>query len=195
MLRVPRSVAVATLALGCVVLASRATAKPPGSPKFARARELLEKLEARSERLKREEEFQKKPRVEKLVIRFKEGAATFLGEELTGAFVIREVLAWDRIRKKVVPDDVQGVLLLLPAAFKERYGFVYTKSKTLRKQRRCAGTRLAAVLTHDLRHVRKLAIECLDAMYGVRRGYNVDASEAERKRKQKEWRRALARHG
>ena len=174
-------------------LASRADAKPPESPKFARAKELLEKLEVRSERLKQEEEFKAKPRVERLVIKFKEGAATFLGEELNGSFVIREVMTWDRIRLEVVPDDVKGVLLLLPEAFKARYGFVYTRSKTLRKQRRCAGARLVAALTHDLRHVRKLAIECLEAMYGARRGYDADAPAAERKRKQKEWRRSLPR--
>jgi hypothetical protein len=174
-------------------LASRAGAKPPESPKFARAKELLEKLEVRSERLRQEEEFKAKPRVERLVLKFKEGAATFQGEELDGSFVIREVMTWDRIRLKVVPDDVKGVLLLLPEAFKARYGFVYTRSKTLRKQRRCAGTRLVAALTHDLRHVRKLAIECLEAMYGVRHGYKADASEAGRRRKQKEWRRSLPR--
>ncbi|MHC4492244.1 MAG: hypothetical protein ACYTDU_11525, partial [Planctomycetota bacterium] len=68
-------------------LASRAEAKPPESPQFARAKELLEKLEVRSERLKQEEEFQAKPREERLVLRFKEGAETFEGEELTGAYV------------------------------------------------------------------------------------------------------------
>jgi len=191
MFRVPRSVALGCALLVC--LASRAEAKPPVSPKFARARELLQKLEVRSERLKQEEEFRAKPRVERLVLRFKEGAATFQGEELTGTFVIREVMTWDRIRRKVVPEDVRGVLLLLPEAFKARYGFIYTKSKALRKQRRCASARLVTALAHDLRHVRKLAIECLEAMYGVRRGYKVDASEAERRRSQRVWRRALPR--
>jgi hypothetical protein len=202
MSRVPRSVVlfggsrVLAYACACALLAclaSGADAKPPGSPKFVRAKELLEKLEVRSERLRQEEEFKAKPRVERLVLRFKEGAATFQGEELDGSFVIREVMRWDRIRLEVVPDDVKGVLLLLPEAFKARYGFVYTKSKTLRKQRRCASTRLVAALTHDRRHVRRLAIECLEAMYGVRHGYKVDAPEAERRRKQKEWRRALPR--
>jgi len=186
-----RALAYACMLLMC--LASRAGAKPPGSPKFARAKELLEKLEARSERLKQEEEFKAKPRVERLVLRFKEGATTFQRQELTGAFVIREVMTWDRVRLAVIPDDVKGVLLLLPEAFKARYGFVYTRSKALRKQRRCAGARFVAALTHDLRHVRKLGIECLEAMYGVRHGYKVDASEAGRRRKQKEWRRALPR--
>ncbi|MHC4817530.1 MAG: hypothetical protein ACYTF8_05715, partial [Planctomycetota bacterium] len=142
---------------------------------------------------KQEEEFKAKPRVERLVLGFKEGAETFQGEELTGAHVIREVMEWDRVRLKVVPDDVKGVLLLLPEAFKARYGFIYTKSKTLRKQRRCASGRLVALLTHERRHVRKLAIECLEAMYGKRHGYKVDAPEGERKRKQREWRRALPR--
>jgi hypothetical protein len=176
-------------------LASRTEAKPPESPRFARAKELLEKLEVRSERLKRQEEFKAKPREEQLVLRFKEGAETFQGEELTGAHVIRGVMEWDRVRLKVVPDDVKGVLLLLPKAFKARYGFIYTKSKTLRKQKRCASTRLVALLTHELRHVRRMAIECLEAMYGDRRGYKVDAPEGERRRKQKEWRRALPRNG
>ncbi|MHC4135190.1 MAG: hypothetical protein ACYS0K_09415 [Planctomycetota bacterium] len=174
-------------------LASRAEAKPPESPQFARAKELLEKLEVRSERLKQEEEFKAKPREERLVLRFKEGAETFEGEELTGAYVIRAIMEWDRVRLKVTPDDVKGVLLLLPEAFKARYGFIYTKSKALRKQRRCASAHLVAALTHERRHVRKLAIECLDAMYGERHRYKVDAPEAERRRRQKEWRRALSR--
>lgn len=198
MIRVPRqpclgllaSVALWALAFGSALPAE---AKPPGSPQFARARELMERLEVRSERLKKEEEFKAKPRVERLVLRFKEGAPTFEGEELTGVYVIREVVAWDRMQSRVVPEDAEGVLLLLPEAFKERYGFFYTKSKALRRQRRCASLRLVAALTHDLRHVRKLAIECLAAMYGVRHGYKVDAPEAERKRRQREWRRALPR--
>ena len=107
--------------------------------------------------------------------------------------VIREIMAWDRVRLKVTPDDVKRVLLVLPEAFKARYGFVYTRSKALRKQRRCAGARLVAALTDGRRHVRKLAIECLDAMYGELHGYKVDAPVAERRRKQKEWRRALSR--
>lgn len=193
MFRVRRSVALACAAVICLTI--RAEAKPPESPRFARAKELLEKLQARSERLRQEEEFKAKPREEQLVLRFKEGAATFEGEELTGAYVIREIMEWDRVRLKVVPDDVKSVLLLLPDAFKARYGFIYTKDKALRKQKRCASARLVAVLTHGLRHVRRMAIECLEAMYGVRRGYQVDAPEAERRRKQKEWRRALQRNG
>jgi hypothetical protein len=194
MIRVPRSVA---LAFGCALtlcLVSRAGAKPPESPRFARAKELLEKLEARSERLRQEEEFKAKPREERLVLKFKEGAEKFEGEELTGAFVIREVMEWDRVRRKIPSDDVKRVLLLLPEAFKARYGFVYTKSKALRKQRRSASARFIAALNHDFRHVRKMAIDCLAAMYGVRRGYKVDASESERRKKQKEWRRAVLRN-
>ena len=113
-----RALAYACALLMC--LASRAGAKPPGSPKFARAKELLEKLEVRSERLKQEEEFKAKPREERLALKLKEGAETFEGEELTGAFVIREIMEWDRIRLDKVPDDVKGVLLLLPGAFKAR---------------------------------------------------------------------------
>lgn len=194
-MRVPRSVVFACACAVAICLAIRAEAKPPESPRFARAKELLDKLEARSERLKQEEEFKAKPREEQLVLRFKEGAATFEGEELTGAYVIREIMEWDRVRLRTVPDDVKGVLLLLPEAFKERYGFIYTKSKALRKQKRCASLLLVAALTHELRHVRRMAIECLEVMYGVRRGYQVDASETERRRKQKEWRRALQRNG
>jgi len=199
MSRVRRSVALApsrALVFGCALLmhlASRAEAKPPESPQFVRANELLEKLEARSERLKQEEEFKAKPREERLVLRFKEGATTFQGEELTGAYVIREIMAWDRVRLKVTPADVKRVLLVLPEAFKARYGFVYTKSKALRKQRRCASARLVAALTHECRHVRRLAIECLDAMHGARHGYKVDAPLCERRRSQKEWRRAVSR--
>jgi len=200
MYRVPRSVLLVggsrALAFGCALLlclANRAEAKPPGSPQFARAKELLERLEVRSERLKQKEEFKAKPREERLVLGFKEGAETFEGEELTGAFVIREIMEWDRVRLEVTPDDVKSVLLLLPAAFKARYGFIYTKSKALRKQRRCASARLIAVLTHERRHVRKLAIECLDAMYGERHRYRIDAPEAERRRSQREWRRELPR--
>jgi hypothetical protein len=182
--------------LGCALLvcfASGLEAKPPESPGFARARELLEKLEVRSERLKQQEEFKAKPREERLVLRFKEGAATFQGEDLTGAFVIRAIIGWNRAQLEVVPDDVKRVLLVLPQAFEARYGFIYTKSKALRKEKHSAGARLVATLTHERRHLRKLAIECLEAMYGVRHGYEVDASPAERKRKQREWRRALAR--
>ena len=96
--------------------------------------------------------------------------------------------------KKTVGSVYVYAMLLLPEAFKARYGFVYTKSKTLRKQRRFASTRFIAALTHDLRHMRQLAIDCLEAMYGVRRGYKVDASEAERRKKQREWRRAVLRN-
>ncbi|MHC4550379.1 MAG: hypothetical protein ACYTEZ_16545 [Planctomycetota bacterium] len=185
--------ALSALVLTCALLACPAAAEPPQSTQFVRAKALLAKLAVRSAELKRKEEFQAKPREEKLVLRFKEGAEAFEGERLDGVYVIREILRWDPVRRRIVPDKVKRALSLLPEAFRTRYGFVYTRCKALRKQKRHAGELLVASLTDERRHVRELAIGCLQAMYGDLRPYRVDGDRNELKRRQKDWRRALPR--
>ena len=41
--------------------------------------------------------------------------------------------------------------------------------------------------------IRQLAIDCLFAIYGETRGYRADLSDAERKRVQKKWAKAIRR--
>ena len=157
-------------------------AAPPDSPHFARADVLAARLAARLEQLRRKEEFDAKPLAERLVIRFDEGAETFDGETLTGSRVIEEVM-------KVGVTEGARLRVELVAAFKKRYGFIVTKSKALKKRRRQAGRLLIDALMHKLPGFRRLAIDCLEAMYAERHGYEPDAPEAERRRKQREWRR------
>lgn len=162
--------------------AADADADPPQSPHFARANVLAERLAERLAELRKKAEFDAKPRAEKLLIRFAEGAETFDGETLTGSLVIEEVMKagaaeGDRLRVDLV------------VAFKKRYGFIFSKSKLLKKQRHQAGRLLIDALMHKEPEIRRLAIDCLFAMYADRHGYQHDAPEAERRRRQREWRR------
>ena len=170
-----------------------AEAKPPAANGFMRADELQKMLAQRLAELKAKEEFDAKPRAEKLAILLDRGQKKFGKETLTGAGVVEEVFAWDALSKATLSESAQRTVKLLPKALHSCYGDYRSLSRTQRRDRQKASKELVTGLLSKHRHVRTLSIECLYALYGERRGYRPDAPEAERKRIQKSWAKAIRR--
>ena len=172
---------------------STVEAKPPASEGFLRADALQSLLSARLAELKAKEEFDAKPRPEKLTVLLSRGTKKLGRESITGAVVIEVVIGWEALHKAELPEAAVRTVKLLPEALRNHYGDFRSKSRTQRRDRQRASKALVAALGGKHSHVRSVAIECLFALYGERRGYRADAPEAQRKRAQKAWIKALRR--
>ena len=152
--------------------------------------ELEPYLTLRLNKLREREEFEAKPLPERLVILLKRGVKTHEKHALTGALVVETLLRWKAVQSAAPTEEAKRALGLLPEALGTRYSR-YLKSKVLRRERYHASKLLVDALTHQYFHVRKTAIDSLKAMHGLDRGYDPNATEAQRKRAQWNWRLAL----
>lgn len=166
------------------MLAGAAAAKPPGTLHFRRIDDLKIELEMQYEKLKRQEDFPKKVREERLVILLGKGEKRFEGRHLTGYYVVETLLHWDAAEHDDPAPETLRILALLPEALKQRYALVMPIPK---EQRYRASGPLVDALNSRYRHLRVTALACLEALYGTRLGYHPDLPVAERKKKLLEW--------
>jgi hypothetical protein len=174
-----------------VLLAGVAFARPPTVPDFARMDELDSILLNLRHKYKEAEEFQRKPREERMILLFERSREDFEGKTLTGEYVVKELFekwkVW-RAKDKDTPAEAIRILMLLPDALKVRYATGYPIPKLARYK---ASVPLVKALTHKNLHIRTAAIECLEAVYGRTLFYRPDASPGARKKKQSEWKREI----
>ena len=169
-----------------------ATARPPAAPSFARYDELMVLLAERRQELRRKEEFERKPRVWKMLILFRERRETFERTKLTGETVLEAVEKWDALKKpsEQLDEDAIGVLQEIPRAVAARFapGGQFNKHERWK-----ASKILVEWLTHDLRHFRVVAIDTLNAMYKTRLMYQPDMKPGQRRTIQREWEKYIKR--
>lgn len=164
----------------------------PPKPGCVGFEELHLRLENRYEKLRKQEEMAAKPREERMVLLLRAGRTTFENKKLTGEWVLTEILKWKVLQAEKIPAAARLVLDMLPEALETRYGHGH-RTASLRAERYRVSKQLVSALMHRQVHIRKAAIECLDALYGTKRGYRADAPDRERKKIQREWRLALRR--
>jgi hypothetical protein len=174
-------------------LPSEVAAKPPASPQFVRADALEQVLQARLKELREKEEFDAKPRPERLVILLKRGVKQMGDEKLTGVGVIKEVFAWKALQENELGKSAKNTVALLPEALHGCFGGFGVRSKSELRERYKAARELVDALTDKHARIRQLSIDCLFVLYGETRGYKPDAPESERKRIQKKWAKEIRR--
>ena len=175
----------------CLFLAAPSHSGPPGPLHgFMRMDALEAALVERLASLRKKEEFDAKPRPERMAILLARRVQTFEKRNLTGPLVVEELLRWKPVLCATPSKEAARVLGLLPEALRARYRF---ETKALRLERNKVGMRLVTALTHSHFHIRKVAINSLRTIYGTDRGYDLRASPAENRRAQGKWRLALRR--
>jgi len=192
---IPRYCAAALLWMSAWGLAvpARVDAKPPAGGGFMRADALQEALAARLKELKAQEEFNAKPIQEQHVILLKRGENDADGHAVEAADVVEELFKWKELRAATPSEAAARAAALLPEALGTRYGNLDPKSRSELRERYKAAKELVAALNDKHFRIRQIAIDCLAAVYGETRGYQAMASEAERKRIQKKWSKAIRR--
>ena len=176
-------------ALLALLPALAAFAKPPEVAGYARMDELRQRMVARKDQLAELEEFERKPRVEKLIILFKRGQArTPEGRKLNGEMLVKELFEWEPILKVDPTPEALAILNQLPDAMRERYARVVPIPK---RTRYAASKQLVLALNNDFIHIRTAAIESLFAIYADRKFYQPTMTASKRKAKQKEWNRYI----
>jgi hypothetical protein len=169
------------------LVAVPAVARPPSVTPILRMDELEVKLADLHDKLKAEEEFKNKPRVERMILRFDQGAKTFEGKKLTGEMLCNAILKdWKAIQQpmaQVAPADA-AILALLPGALAKRY-----KAPPIpKKERYDASKVLVKLLTANHDTIRKAAIDSLFAIYDKSLLYKHDLPKAARRERQAKWR-------
>ena len=162
-----------------------AAAQPPVSEGFLRLREFREALQARFTVFQEREQFDAKPREERMLLTFRKGEK-FEGKDLTGKLVVKACLQWADVEQPQPTAPGQRVLDLLPTILRERYAVAVD-----RRERREASNLLVEALDHEFLPIRRAAIESLKAIYGVPSGFGYDPSFAAKDRAKpiKEWKR------
>jgi len=169
-----------------LLLAVPALALPPEIDGYVRLDTLRDQLRDRTEELRKKEEYERKPREEKMIIKFAEGEKKFEGKKLSGDVLVKEVLdRWDASEKDTPDQETLRVLNLLPNTLKAAYG----KFPIPKAERYKAGYALVKLLNDKRLHVRSIAFECLQAIYGESLQYNPNADKSARAEKQKAWER------
>ncbi len=179
-----------------LLVAAAVAAEPPKSEHFRRMHDLTIRFTQRQEKLSAAEEFASKPRVEKILISFENGAKKFEKIKLTGenagANVVKAVLAWDELDKDPPTEAAERVLAKMGEVLEKRYARVVEIPK---RERHKAALLLVAALMDERLHVRSGAFEALKKMYRTTAGYlyQPTASAKDRKEKQKIWKRQIDR--
>ena len=174
------------LALFLSLVAAPVAARPPKITNYARIDNLLAHYDRETARLRREAEFRAKPRIERMIIRYRQ-QRTFEGKKLAGDYVVKQVFDdWDAIQKTSPTEADVKILMQLPQALKANYSGIRAVGVN-RKERLNASKPLVKALTHDRLHMRQAAIDCLKAIYGTINLYRADASEADRKKAKRSW--------
>ncbi len=169
-----------------LLLALVAAAGPPQSKDYARMNDLLRRLGSRYEALVRQEEFEKKPRVEKILISYGRGEKRFEKFSLTGENVVKVVFDWDEVKKTPPGEEADRVLKKLVQVLTKRYARALDVPK---RERYKASVLLVKALTDPRLHVRQAAIDSLKGIYRLTHGhfYQADQEAKELKKKQKTW--------
>jgi hypothetical protein len=174
-----------------LIVAAPALARPPEIRDFVRMDELSMKLLNLQATFAREEAFRSKPRQERMILLFMSGAPKFENRQLTGEWVVREVLekwaVW-KLEEVLVPAGAKEIVKQLPHALKERFA----KGGPIPKQARYkASLQLVKALTHKNFYVREAAIKSLQEIYGRTLLYKPDESPTTRRQKQRKWRQLI----
>jgi hypothetical protein len=182
--------------IGLLLVAAAVRAEPPKSENFRRMHDLTIRFAERQEKLSEAEAFAQKPRVEKILISFENGAKKFEKLKLTGenagANVVKAVLAWEELDKEPPTEDAERVLAKMGDVLEKKYARVVEIPK---RERHKAALLLVAALMDERLHVRTGAFEALKKMYRTTAGYlyQPTASVKDRKEKQKIWKRQIER--
>ncbi len=171
------------------LVAAPAAARPPKIANYARIDNLLAHYDRETERLREEEAFRAKPRIERMIIRYG-GQRTFEGKKLTGDYVVKQVFdEWEAIQKASPTEADVKILMSLPDALKANYSGIRAVrvNKVNKKERKNASKPLVKALMNDHLYVRQAAINCLKAIYGTINLYRADATKRDRARAQKNW--------
>ena len=182
-------------ALIAVLLAVPALAKPPVVLDYHRMDELEKRLADLAERLRKKEEFARKPRPERMIILFdrmplvpKTFATEFEGKKLNGETLVKEIFEkWPAIQRDKPSEDALRILALLAPALKR----IYRVLPTPKAHRYPASKPLMKQLDSPHLHIRKAAIECLQAMYSMNLFYRPKAPRAERRKRIREWKKRI----
>lgn len=184
------------VSIALLVVTAAVLAEPPKSEHFRRMYDLTIRFTERQEKLSAAEEFASKPRVEKILISFENGAKKFEKIKLTGenagANVVKAVLAWDELDKDPPTETAERVLTKMGEVLEKRYARVVEVPK---RERHKAALLLVTALMDERLHVRIGAFEALKKMYRTTAGYlyQPTASAKDRKEKQKVWKRQIDR--
>jgi hypothetical protein len=181
-----------------VLLAAAAGAQPPASEGFKRTDALRAELATRLAEAKKQEEFEAKPREEKLAIlllladpRLKP-PPKFDRVEIVPDKVAKEILEWDQVQTDKPSESAVRALTHLRDALHKRYGdpAVVDYSRTDRYD---VSKLLVKELTSKHLHLRAASFEMLKDIYRNPNGlfYRPDATERMRKDKQREWERYI----
>ncbi|MHC4973120.1 MAG: hypothetical protein ACYTG3_12385 [Planctomycetota bacterium] len=179
-----------------LLIAAAVKAEPPKSEHFRRMEDLTIRFAERHEKLSAAEAFAQKPRVEKILISFENGAKKFEKLKLTGenagANVVKAILAWDELDKEPPTEDAERVLAKMGEVLEKKYARVVEIPK---RERHKAALLLVTALMDERLHVRSGAFEALKKMYRTTAGYlyQPTASAKDRKEKQKIWKRQIDR--
>lgn len=176
--------------LPLLLLAFAARAEPPDAAEFVRLKGFREDLRGRFDELRQQEEFDRKPREERMLIAFGRGDRRFEGKEIPGKLVVKTCLAWADVRRAQPTEAGRRVLGLLPAVLRDRYAVAVD-----RKERRDVSNLLVEALDSEFLPIRQAAVDALKAIYGVPGGFGYDPSLAAKGREKpiREWRKYVAR--
>jgi hypothetical protein len=186
--------------LPILLAAATVAAKPPKAPEFKRHDTLHFDLAKAYQVLEAKEQFEAKPRIEKIILLFQDAKGNetkYFGEgkekvKLVGDDVAKEILEnWKEIqtpRVNVSEENIRILWLLIPAMQAH-----YAAGREFDKKERYDASRvLVDALMSDYIHIRSVAIECLKKIYrNEGRFYRPEQSKKDRLDKQKGWKKFI----
>jgi len=171
-----------------------ATAKPPTVEGYVRIDEFNQLLAGKLQELREAEEFEKKPFPEQLVIKWEKGATSFKKvRKINGPDVVEEVFEWEELQSEPPTDATKRLMELLPKVLRDKYGAALKMDGDFKRERYKLGKILVDNLVKPPLHVRKLAIDCLEAMHHTRRNYVPEDPKDKRLKGQKAWKNYIER--
>lgn len=177
-----------------LLFAVPALAKPPTVEGYMRMDEFGRKLEGKLQELREAEEFEKKPFPEQLVIKWEKGATSFRKvRNFDGVDVVKEVFDWEEIQKEPPTEATQRIMTKLPEVLRVKFGAALKMDRDFKRERYKIGRILVDNLVKPPLHVRKLALDCLEAMHHTRRNFVPEDPKDKRVKGQNAWKKYIDR--
>ncbi|HEY7514601.1 MAG TPA: hypothetical protein VIC87_08990 [Vicinamibacteria bacterium] len=169
-----------------LLLAAPILAQPPRSPSI-RMRDLREKIAVRAAQAQEREEYEKKPREEKIFISFKKGEEKFETRLTLKAKTVVELclVKWTDVQQAAPTPAAVRVLGEFPAVISQPFGGLDVN----KKERYEVADLLVELLDSEFLHVRVAAFESLKAIYRTQSGhfYEPTMTKKERAEPIKSW--------
>lgn len=178
------------LPVGLLLLAAGVgEARPRAMPDFTRYGTLVEQFAEVVSDAREREEFERKPREERLLILFARGAKEFEGKKLTPKWVAEQIFEeWKAVKADTVRPEDERVLAYCAQAFKEHFAhFGVNIPRDALRERWEASKVFVDALDSNYLPLRQAAFRVLVALYVVDYDYDPMAQRSVRVASKRKW--------